>query len=171
MKIGDSVAASAPDRQPASPRWVGAAPCQACVLSRNRPATPSAMKRACQVHTTGFDLPDRRMISVVPQPSAVARMILARPDMFLGRAAIRDDRFKPTAILSCDLDDNLCSHAESLNCFGRFGNRPNGSDHQQRQRSKATVFETGSFRGPSEPCNGWLLSMRSCLRLIQLGGS
>jgi hypothetical protein len=22
-----------------------------------------------------------------------------------------------------------CSHNESLNCFGRFGNRPNESDH------------------------------------------
>jgi hypothetical protein len=40
---------------------------------QNRPATPSAMKRACHAHTTGFDLPDRRMISAVPQPSAVAR--------------------------------------------------------------------------------------------------
>jgi hypothetical protein len=37
------------------------------------------MNRACQVHTTGFDLPDRRMISAVPQPSAVARITLARP--------------------------------------------------------------------------------------------
>jgi hypothetical protein len=36
------------------------------------------MNRACLRHTTGFDLPERRMISVVPQPSAVARMILAR---------------------------------------------------------------------------------------------
>ena len=33
-----------------------------------------------QVHITarGFDLPERPMIAVVPQPSAVARMILAR---------------------------------------------------------------------------------------------
>jgi len=28
------------------------------------------MNRACHRHTTGFDLPERRMISVVPQPSA-----------------------------------------------------------------------------------------------------
>jgi hypothetical protein len=45
------------------------------VLSRSNPSTPSTMNRACQVHTTGFALPDRRMISAVPQPSAVARMI------------------------------------------------------------------------------------------------
>src|ERR1700732_467431 len=42
------------------------------------------MNRACQVHTTGFDLPDRRMISAVPQPSAVARITLARHTCFCG---------------------------------------------------------------------------------------
>jgi hypothetical protein len=33
--------------------------------------------------------------------------------------------------LSCsrDVDDNSCSHNENLDCFGRFGNRPNESDH------------------------------------------
>ena len=33
--------------------------------------------------------------------------------------------------LSCsrDVDDNSCSHNDSLDCFGRFGNRPNESDH------------------------------------------
>ncbi len=40
--------------------------------------------RACQVHTTGFALPDRRMISAVPQPAAVARMIWARHTCFCG---------------------------------------------------------------------------------------
>ena len=30
---------------------------------------------------------------------------------------------------ACNVHDNSCSHAESLNCFGRFGNRPNESDH------------------------------------------
>jgi hypothetical protein len=33
---------------------------------------------------TGLALPDRRVISVVPQPSAVARMILARQTCFCG---------------------------------------------------------------------------------------
>jgi bifunctional non-homologous end joining protein LigD len=28
-----------------------------------------------------------------------------------------------------DVDDDSCSHEENLNCFGRFGNRPNESDH------------------------------------------
>jgi hypothetical protein len=51
------------------------------------------------------------------------------PHMLLRRAAIRDDRFKSTPIVSRDVDDNSCSHDESLNCFGRFGNRLNESDH------------------------------------------
>jgi hypothetical protein len=42
------------------------------------------MNRACHLHTTGFDLPDRRIISAVPQPSAVARMMLARHTCFTG---------------------------------------------------------------------------------------
>ena len=87
------------------------------------------MKRSCQRHTTGFDLPDRRMISAVPQPSAVARMILARHTCFCG--ALRSATIASSRRRSArrDVDDNSCSHAESLNCFGRFGNRPNESDH------------------------------------------
>ena len=54
---------------------------------------------------------------------------LGSPHMLLRRAAIRDDRLKPMAVRPADLYDNSCSHAESLNCFGRFGNRPNESDH------------------------------------------
>ena len=45
--------------------------------------------------------------------------------MLLRRAAVRDDRLELTAIRSGDSHDNTCSHKESLNCFGRFGNRPN----------------------------------------------
>ena len=47
-------------------------------------STPSAMNPACHLHTTGFDLPNRRIISAVPQPSAVARMMLARQTCFCG---------------------------------------------------------------------------------------
>jgi hypothetical protein len=50
--------------------------------------------------------------------------------MLLRRAAIRNDRLKTAAIGSRDLDDNSCSYDESLNSFGRFGNRPNESDHK-----------------------------------------
>ena len=90
------------------------------VLSRVSPSTPSAMKRACQRHTTGLALPDRRMISDVPQPSAVARMISARQTCFLNALRSDPNRLKPTAIVRRDLDRNSRSHHESLNCFGRF---------------------------------------------------
>jgi hypothetical protein len=86
------------------------------------------MKRACQRQTTGFDLPERRMISLVLQV-AVARMILARQNVFLRRAAVRNNRLKAPAIRRRDVHNNSCSHAKSLNCFGRFGNHPNESDH------------------------------------------
>src|SRR5262249_54348681 len=54
------------------------------VLSRSSPSTPCSINRACQRHTTGLALPDRRMISAVPQPSAGARMIWARHTCFCG---------------------------------------------------------------------------------------
>jgi hypothetical protein len=69
------------------------------------------------------------MISAVPQPSAVAKDNLGAPHVLLRRAAIRNDRLNPETICSRDVDDNCRSHNESLNCFGRFGNRPNESDH------------------------------------------
>jgi hypothetical protein len=49
--------------------------------------------------------------------------------MLLQRVAIADNRLKLTAILRRDVHDDSCSHNESLNCFGDFGNRPNESDH------------------------------------------
>jgi hypothetical protein len=54
---------------------------------------------------------------------------LGAPHVLLGRTAIQDDRLKATAVCSGDVDDNSCSHTQSLNCFGLFGNRPNESDH------------------------------------------
>ena len=48
------------------------------VLSRLRPSIPSSRKRPCQRQTVGFDVFARRMISLVPQPSAVASTIWAR---------------------------------------------------------------------------------------------
>src|SRR5450631_1297246 len=53
------------------------------VLSRRSPSTPASMKRSCQRQTHGFDLPVRRMISLVPWPSVVARTISARHTAFL----------------------------------------------------------------------------------------
>ena len=50
------------------------------VLSRSRPSTPASMKRRCQRQTQGLGTP--AMISIVPQPPAVARMIRARQTCF-----------------------------------------------------------------------------------------
>jgi hypothetical protein len=43
---------------------------------------PSFMNRSCQRQTRVFDLPVRRMISLVPTPSALERMIAARQACF-----------------------------------------------------------------------------------------
>jgi hypothetical protein len=76
----------------------------------------------------GFDRPERRMISAVPQRSAVARIMLARHTCSAARCD-PSDRLKPMAVCSCNEHDNSCSHDKSLNCFGRFGNRLNESNH------------------------------------------
>jgi hypothetical protein len=49
--------------------------------------------------------------------------------VFLWRTAIRHDCLKLTTVRGRDGHDNSCSHLESLNCFARFGNRLNKSDH------------------------------------------
>ena len=54
---------------------------------------------------------------------------IGAPHMFLRRAAVPDNRLKAAAIGGCHRHDNSCSHAESLNCFERFGNHLNESDH------------------------------------------
>ena len=54
------------------------------VLSRNSPSKPSAAKRSCQRQTQVFDLPVCRIISTVPAPSALNRMISARQTCFCG---------------------------------------------------------------------------------------
>ena len=99
------------------------------VLSRNSPSTPSAMNRACQVHTTGFDCTGPAHDLGSAAAVGGGKDNLGAPHVLLWCAAIRNDRLKPEAICSRDVDDNSCSHNESLDCFGRFGNCPNESDH------------------------------------------
>src|SRR3954468_21072357 len=52
------------------------------VLSCRRPSMPSFMNRSCQRQMQVFDLPVRRMISLVPTPSALERIIAARQACF-----------------------------------------------------------------------------------------
>lgn len=54
------------------------------VLSRNRPSKPSRAKRSCQRQTQVLDLPVRRLISLVPTPSALNNTISARQTCFCG---------------------------------------------------------------------------------------
>ena len=84
------------------------------VLSRSSPATPVAMNRRCQRQTLGFDTPARRMISAVPQPSPVARMIRARQTCFCGlfrSATIRSSRSRSAALTSMLIPSRMPQHA------------------------------------------------------------
>ena len=54
------------------------------VLSRSRPATPSARNRSCHRQTEVLLVPVRRVSSIVPQPSAVSSTICARQTCFCG---------------------------------------------------------------------------------------
>src|ERR1700722_1087629 len=52
------------------------------------------MKRSCQRHTQFFDLPVRRMISLVPTPSALNRTISARQTCLCGLLRSRASAFR-----------------------------------------------------------------------------
>src|SRR5712675_1199926 len=54
------------------------------VLSRSKPSTPSCMNRSCQRQTQVLDLRVRRMISLVPRPSAESSTTSARQTCFCG---------------------------------------------------------------------------------------
>src|SRR5215831_7689053 len=64
------------------------------VLSRRRPSYPSCMKRSCQRQTQVFDLPVRRMISLVPIPSPLNRTISARQTCLCGVLRSRTSTFR-----------------------------------------------------------------------------
>ena len=100
------------------------------VLSRTRPATPSPMNRSCQRQTQGLDTSARRMISAVPQPAAVARMIRARQTCFCGllrSATIRSSRSRSVALTSMLIPSRMPQHAtlplrrESYDCVRPLG--------------------------------------------------
>ena len=81
------------------------------VLSRSSPSTPSAAKRSCQRQTQVFDLPVRRMISIVPTPSALNSTISARQTCFCGRVAVPDQRRQAAAIGRRNGEGYSCAHA------------------------------------------------------------
>ena len=82
---------------------------------------PSFMNRSCQRQTQVFDLPVRRMISLVPTPSALERMIAARQACFCEALRSLVDRFKSAADGPRDRDGNSGAHAPDSH-----GNRNRG---------------------------------------------
>ena len=100
------------------------------VFSRNRPATPSRMNRSCQRQTHGFETPARRIISAVPQPSAVARMIRARQTGFCGlfrSATTAANRSRSPVLTSTLIPARMthhrmpCANMESYDCVAPLG--------------------------------------------------
>src|ERR1700716_2027469 len=124
------------------------------------------MNPACQVHTTGFDLPDRRMISAVPQPSAVARITLARHTCFCGAlrsATIASSRRRSARVTLTTIPALI----ESLDCFDRFGNRPNESDHY---RSSVLIAAGGPQARGKDPHGHWkTMTFLAALRCDRIG--
>ena len=123
------VAAQAPDRRPAAWCQAQAAACRACASCRATTRRPFR-------HEPGLPPPHHRLRFARSAHNLGGAAAIGggeddvgAPHMFLRRATVGDDSLKPAAVCSRDGDDNSCSHAESLNCFGRFGNRPYESDH------------------------------------------
>jgi len=114
------------------------------VLSRVSPATPSAMNRACQRHTTGFDLPERRMISVVPQPSAVARMMFARQTCFyaLWFATIASSRRRSAGVTFTIIPALIPRAAGSRRTRAGRGRPPRFRTNQQETTRPTTISVT-----------------------------
>ena len=91
------------------------------VLSRRRPSYPSCMKRSCQRQTQVFDFPVRRMISLVPTPSALNSTISARQTCLCGVLRSRATPFRPTAISGLETDGYSGSHAPNSHASGPLG--------------------------------------------------
>ena len=86
------------------------------VLSRRSPSTPSCMKRSCQRQTQVLALAVCRMISAVPTPAWLRRMIRARQTCFCGwlrSATIASRRARSSAVTSKEIPVriSLDSHA------------------------------------------------------------
>jgi hypothetical protein len=100
------------------------------------------MNRACQVHTTGFDFPDRRMISAVPQPSAVARITLARHTCFCG--ALRSATITSTKRLPTPKKPPTCTGTPALHIATQL-RQCVGRDRRALGRAQALKAFSGLF--------------------------
>jgi hypothetical protein len=79
------------------------------------------MNRACHRHTTGLAFAGSPHDLVRAAAVGGGKDDFGAPNMLLRRVAMTDNRLKPTTIFRHDVDDNSCSHDESLNCFGNLG--------------------------------------------------
>ena len=91
------------------------------VLSRNSPSTTSCMKRSCQRHRQVLLLPLRRMISLVPSPSAVNRTIRARHTCFLRAVPGRYDPLKAGTSGGAHVDGDPCAHPADSHLYEPSG--------------------------------------------------
>ena len=102
-----------------------------------RPSIPSIMNRSCQRQTQVFDLPERRMISLVPTPSALERMIAARQACFceaLRSLMIASSRPRTDRVI---VMDNSGAHAPDLN--GTETGDPNQDSSVRQQTTSMTL--------------------------------
>ena len=85
--------------------------CQACASCRRRPSTPCHRAPAGPHHRLRFTGPAHDLGSAAAVGGGKDN--LGAPHVLLWCAAIRNDRLKPEAICSRDVDDNSCSHRAS----------------------------------------------------------
>jgi hypothetical protein len=144
-------------------RWQGQQPGLAGLVSRTKLATPSRMDRSCQRQTQGLDTSARRMISAVPQPWAVARMILARHTCFCGlfrSATIRSSRSGPQRSLQMLIPSRMPQRAmipskrESSDCVKPLDEK--SSPSYAPEGSLTQVRDGGYHSESSEPMQDWL---------------
>ena len=89
-----------------------------------------SMNRACQRQTY-------HRLGLAGSPHDLGRAVaigrrqddVGAPHILLRRAPVCDNRLKPTAVASRDVNDDSCSHPKSMNYLRRFGNRLNESHH------------------------------------------
>src|SRR3954447_8438634 len=130
------------------------------VLSRRRPATPSAINRSCQRQTHGLDLPVRCRIVLVPRSSAVARTISARPTCFLRAAAIGHHRLQAGTVGGRNLDGDPFAHPTDLAPSRRMGTVCLGQSTSVQTLLLLIALISVVLMWPAAPCNP-ILVMRA----------
>src|SRR6476619_3476840 len=129
------------------------------VLSCRRPAMPSFMNRSCQRQTQVFDLPVRRMISLVPTPSALERMIAARQACFceaLRSLVIASSRPRTDRVIVMEIPVRMHQTRTATETgesqSGLFCQAETTSGAERRPSPRSSSQRPGA--GPTEECLG-----------------